>query len=194
MGLILEGGGGDLDEELSCPSEPEELGGLIGLAARLGEGLGAKMRGLVGPKEPSGSKDPATKPGGGGTASEEVGNRPTKTPGMVAASSGAALPKLPFSLSLLDEEPTPEEPQLGDSDIDPQDNNEQGGEGDADGVGDGGTAAISDPLGQGATGDSTSGAEPVKVYSVAPETLALLQSASSLISPEVTRVPAGGRI
>jgi hypothetical protein len=63
---------------------------------------------------------------------------------------------------------------------------------DADGVGGGGTAAILDPLGQGAMGNSASGAEPDKVYSVAPETLALLQSASSLVSLELTRVPAWG--
>jgi hypothetical protein len=62
----------------------------------------------------------------------------------------------------------------GFPDVDPQDNNKQGGEGDTDGVGNGGTAAILDPIGQGATGNSESGAEPDKVYSVAPETLALL--------------------
>jgi hypothetical protein len=112
---------------------------------------------------------------------------------MAAASSRAALPKLPFGLSLLDEEPNPEEPWLRDSDIHPQDNNEQGGKGDAaDGVGDGGMAAISEPLSQGATGNSASSAEPDKVYSVAPETLALLPSASSLVSPELTHVPARG--
>jgi hypothetical protein len=190
-GPVLEGGGGGLDEELSCPSEPEEPGGLTGPAARLGEGLGAKTSGLVGPEEPSGWKDPATKPGGG-DASEVDGNSPTKPPGTAVASSGVAQPKLPFGLRLLDEEPTPEEPRLGDSDVDPQDNIEQEGEGDADGVGDGGTAATSDPIGQGATGNSASGAEPDRVYSVAPETLALLRSASSLVSLELTRVRAGG--
>jgi hypothetical protein len=182
MGPILERGGGGSDEESSCLSEPEELGGLTGLAARLGEGLGAKTSGQVGPKEPSSSKDPAAKPG----------NSPTKPPGMAAASSGAAPPKLPFGLSLLDEEPTLKEHRLRDSDVDPQDNNKQGGEGDADGVGDDGTAAILDPIGQGATGNSASSAELDKVYSVAPETLALLRSASSLVSLELTRVSARG--
>jgi hypothetical protein len=138
----------------------------------------------VGPKEPSGSKDPTTKPGGdGGASSEDDGNSPTKPPGTASASSGAVPPKLPFSLSLLDEEPTLKEPRLGDSDVNPQDNNEQGGEGDADGVSDGGMAAILDPIGQGAMGNSASGADPDKVYSVAPETLALLRLTSSLISP-----------
>jgi hypothetical protein len=49
-------------------------------------------------------------------------------------------------------------------------------------------AAISDPIGQGATGNSASGAELDKVYGA----MALLQSASSLVSQELTCVPARG--
>jgi hypothetical protein len=107
----------------------------------------------MGPQERGSSNDPATKPGGD-NAPGDAEDSPMKPPGAAAAHSGggsqahaAAQPKLPHGLRLLDEDPTPKETRLGDSDVNPLDNIKKGGKGDDDGVADGGTASTLDPMG-----------------------------------------------